>query len=104
LARRRRTPAQLEVNKDQENAHTVNIAFDDAEKRTAATFAGPTSVITFGKAQYVWHPDRNGGTADPDGPAVKSSLNPGPSTNLSLPAASVTVVRGIILAPKADAK
>jgi len=46
----------------------VNIPFDHAEKKTAATFAGPVSLITFGREQYLWHADRNGGIADPDGP------------------------------------
>jgi hypothetical protein len=90
----------LIVNKDQENAHTVNIAFEDAEKKTATTFSGTVNVTTFGKAQYAWHPDRNGGTADPDGPAAKSTLNAGPSTSFTLPAASVTVLRGAIAAGK----
>jgi hypothetical protein len=60
--------------------------------------------MTFGKAQYVWHPARSGGNADPDGPALKSTLNATPSTNFSLPAASVTVVRGAISAAKAGPK
>ena len=94
----------LIVNKDQENAHTVSVSFDDADRKTAATFAGSLSVTTFGKAQYSWHPNRNGGTADPDGPAARSSVNAGPYTNFSLPAASVTVVRGHISAPKPGAK
>jgi len=46
----------------------VNVPFDHAEKKTAATFAGPVSLITFGREQYLWHADRNGGIADPDGP------------------------------------
>jgi hypothetical protein len=82
----------------------VNISFDDAEKKAAATFTGPLSLTTFGKAQYAWHPNRNGGTADPDGPAVKSTVNAGPTTSFSLPAASVTVVRGGISAPKPGSK
>jgi hypothetical protein len=94
----------LIINKDQENAHTVNISFDEAERKTSATFTGPLSVTTFGKAQYAWHPDRNGGTADPDGPAVKSAVTAGPSTNFSLPAASVTVIRGVISASKPGSK
>jgi hypothetical protein len=94
----------LIINKDQENAHTVSISFDDEEKKTAASFTGPVSLITFGKAQYAWHPNRNGGTADPDGPAMKSTVNAGPSTNFSLPAASVTVLRGVISAPKPGSK
>jgi hypothetical protein len=94
----------LVVNKDQENAHTVTIAFDDAEKKTSAMFAGPLSVTTFGKAQYAWHPNLNGGTADPDGPAAKSTVNVEPRTKFALPAASVTVLRGSVSAPKPGSK
>ncbi len=94
----------LIINKDQENAHAVRISFDDAAKKSVATFTGPVSVTTFGKAQYAWHPHLNGGTADPDGPALKSTANPTASTEFSLPAASVTVLRGVISAAKAGAK
>src|SRR5260370_12060454 len=94
----------LIINKDQENAHTVSISFDDAAKKSIATLAGPVSVITFGKAQYAWPPNLNGGTADPDGPALTSTLNATASTGFSLPAASVTVLRGVISAAKAGAK
>ena len=94
----------LIVNKDQENEHTVSIAFEDAGKKTATTFSGPVSVTTFGKAQYAWHPERNGGTADPDGPALKSTVNAGSSTNFTLPAASVTVLRGTLAGAKPGAK
>ncbi len=94
----------LIINKDQENSHAVNITFDDEGKKTAASFTGPVSVTTFGKAQYVWHPRRDGGTADPDGPAVKSTVNAGPSTSFPLPAASVTVLRGVIGSPKVASK
>jgi hypothetical protein len=93
--------ALLIINKDQENAHTVGISFDDAAKGTAGFFAGPVSVTTFGKDQYQWHPDLNGGTADPDGPAVKSTIKGEPGTKFSLPAASVTVIRGTISTAKA---
>jgi hypothetical protein len=91
----------LIVNKDQENAHTVNVSFDDAIKKTASSFAGPVNVTTFGKAQYAWHPNLNGGTADPDGPAIKSTVRAGAGTTFTLPAASVSVIRGIAEASKA---
>jgi len=94
----------LIINKDQENAHAVNISFDDAEKKGAATFTGPVSVATFGKAQYAWHPDRSGGAADPDGPAAKSTVNAGSATSFTLPAASVTVLRGAISPAKVGSK
>ena len=92
------------VNKDQENAHSVNISFNDAEKKYVEYFTGPVSVTTFGKAQYAWHPAPMGGTADPDGPAVKSTMIASAGTQFTLPAASVTVLRGKIGAGKAAGK
>jgi hypothetical protein len=47
---------------------------------------------------------RNRGIADPDGPALKSTLNAGSSTNYTFPAASVTVLRGALAATKQGAK
>jgi hypothetical protein len=84
------------VNKDQENAHAVEIAFDIAGKAKSESFTGPVSVITFGKEQYQWHANAKGGTADPDGPAAKSTMNSGAGTKFTLPASSVTVIRGKI--------
>jgi len=86
----------LVINKDQENAHTVGIQFDDAGKGTAGHFAGPVSVATFGKAQYVWHPSNDGGKADPDGPLARSTVAASAGTPFMLPAASITVFRGHI--------
>jgi hypothetical protein len=94
----------LAVNKDQENPYTVNISFDDAQNKSPSTFAGPVSITTFGKAQYAWHADRNGGTADPDGPPAKSTLNASAATQFTLPAASVSVFRGTLAAGKAAPK
>jgi hypothetical protein len=94
----------LIINKDQENAHTVNISFDDLEKKTAATFSGTMGVATFGKAQYAWHPKLNGGTADPDGPALKTTTSATASTNFLLPAASVTVLHGATATSKGGPK
>jgi len=92
------------VNKDQENAHSVNIMFDDTEKKSAGYFNGPVSSTTFGKAQYAWHPTAAGGTADPDGPAVKSTMNASANAVFTLPAASITVLRGKIEAGKPGGK
>ncbi len=84
------------VNKDQENAHAVRVSFDDIEKGSRGHFMGPVSVTTFGREQYQWHANALGGSADPDGPAVKLTVPAGPDTKFSLPAASVTVIRGRI--------
>jgi hypothetical protein len=51
-------------------------------------------MITFGKAQYQWHSAGKQGHADPDGPAVRSKMNDGKDAVYTLPAASVTVLRG----------
>jgi hypothetical protein len=82
------------VNKDQENAHDVDISFDDARKAKAGFFVGPVSVISFGKQQYQWHASAKGGFADPDGPPLKSTITAGAATKFVMPAASVTVIRG----------
>jgi len=80
------------VNKDQENPHTVKIAFDDAAQSSPAAFSGTLTVKTFGKSQYQWHPATI--SADPDGPAATSSINADANTQFELPAASITVLRG----------
>ena len=86
--------ALLLVNRDHEHPHPVRIAFHDADAKLDSAFAGPVAMITFGKAQYQWHPGRRRGYADPDGPASKSKVTGEEKTLYTLPAASVTVLRG----------
>jgi hypothetical protein len=85
--------AVMLINKDHDHAHEVRVRFQDAVQRF---FTGSTEMITFGKAQYQWHPARRKGYADPDGPAAKSTVKGGADALYSLPAASVTVLRGRI--------
>ena len=82
------------INKDQMNSHSVFIEFsgENAER----SFTGPVSLVTFGSNQYQWHPSENGGNADPDGPAVRSTIDAREGTTFSLPKASMTVIRGKI--------
>jgi hypothetical protein len=83
----------LLINKDYDNPHPVRIVFrDDASSNRS--FAAPVTMITFGKAQYQWHPGRKNGYADPDGPAVRSSVESAADSQYVLPAASMTVLRG----------
>jgi hypothetical protein len=89
--------ALLVVNKDQENAHQVSIRFEDAARRRAGGFAGPVTSIVFGKAEYQWHPDLHGGTADPDGPPATTTVRADSGTVFKLPAASITVLRGKVV-------
>jgi len=80
------------INKDHEHGHTVHISFSSSQGNS--TFGGAVTMLTFGKAQYQWHPDRKKGYADPDNPPVTSTLNVDENTSYELPAASLTVLRG----------
>ena len=93
----------LIVNKDQENAHTVRIAFHDWSSGDRF-FSGPVSATTFGSEQYQWHPTATSGSADPDGPALRSTITAGADTAFTLPKASVTVLRGTIQSPRNEKK
>jgi hypothetical protein len=84
------------INKDHDNPHPVRVVFRHADGGKDQSFHGPVTVITFGKAQYQWHPDRKKGHADPDGPPITSSLMGDESTQYVLPAASLTVLRGTV--------
>ena len=84
------------VNRDQENAHKVRIEFDGPKESGRSAFTGAVQVLTFGSAQYHWHPTHDGGFPDPDGPAVKSTLNVAADTIYELPKASMSVIRGSI--------
>jgi hypothetical protein len=105
----------LVINRDQLNSHRVHIAFRGTAD-SAAGFAGPVEIATFGSAQYKWNPARTrfmahaetaaaptvvaytNGTADPDGPVLRSQQNGGKETLYDLPASSVVVIRGNVAA------
>jgi hypothetical protein len=86
------------INKDPSRAHAVKIEFAHAESRGAAVahFRGPVTMVTFGAEQYAWHPDGPKSHADPDGPPVTSTMNPKAGDAVSLPRASITILRGQI--------
>jgi hypothetical protein len=84
------------VNKDQENAHKVRITFDNLEPHKSETFAGQVKMVTFGSAQYQWHPGGVTGKADPDGPPARSTISASAETQYELPAASITVLTGTV--------
>jgi F5/8 type C domain len=85
------------INKDHDHAHDVRIKFN-GRGAGGQSFVGPVTSITFGKAQYVWHPKRKQGYADPDHPPLRSTINGTADTVYELPAASLTVLRGTIAA------
>jgi hypothetical protein len=84
------------VNKDQENAHSVRISFEDLEPEKTGHFTGQVKMVTFGRAQYQWHPEIGMGKADPDGPPARSTIAASPGTKYELPAASITVLTGAV--------
>jgi hypothetical protein len=82
------------VNRDQLNAHTVRVLFDDSSGHRQGFFSGPVRMVTFGSEQYVWHSEGRNGHPDPDGPPVTSTLSGGAEAVFRLPKASLTVLRG----------
>lgn len=88
--------AFLLINKDPSNAHEVRIEIANAGKVEALRFKGSARVVTFGAAEYVWHPSGPTSHADPAGPARTSSVEWKAGRGILLPKASVTVLRGIL--------
>jgi len=80
------------VNKDQSNAHEVRVAFENSGG-PARSFSGPISSVTFGSEQYMWKSDGPNGHPEPNDPPVTKTL-PAGAHSITLPKASVTVVRG----------
>jgi hypothetical protein len=82
------------VNRDETNAHTVRVVFEDSQSKRRASFSGPVTLVTFGSEQYVWHNDGLNSHADPDGPPVATTVAGSPEATFTVPKASVTVLRG----------
>jgi hypothetical protein len=111
------TFAVMAVNRDQQNAHKVRIAFNASEDK-ANWFSGPVEISTFGSAQYQWHPPQTRfmahaetsgertivpttmGRADPDGPIARTTMTAAKDTLYDLPPASVVVIRGDVASAK----
>ena len=103
------------INKDQDNDHSVKMAF--AGKGRNRRFSGAVDRVVFGPNEYQFHPDpapsaadpaaarggRGGrgaisGHADPDGPPSKSTVTAGDTgTMYLLPKASIIVLRGKVM-------
>jgi len=82
------------VNRDESNAHTVRVVFDDSKHKQTGWFAGPVAFVTFGSEQYVWKDNGPDSHADPDGPPVGRAVEGGPKSAYTLPKGSITVLRG----------
>lgn len=86
--------ALLLVNKDPENARTMNITFEYRPNEKTGYFAGPVRMVTFGSEQYVWQAAGVHSHADPCGPPRTVVLAGGEAARYTLPKASITVLRG----------
>ena len=84
------------VNRDHDNDHAVKVVFADPETHRERFFTGQVDRITFGPAEYQWHPEGASGRADPDGPPSKSTVTGGTEALYQLPKASIIVLRGRI--------
>jgi F5/8 type C domain len=87
------------VNRDESNAHSIRVAFDDVEARhssprPSSSFSGPVTVVTFGSEQYQWKDDGPNSHPDPDDFPRASSITANVDTVFILPKASITVLRG----------
>ena len=82
------------VNRDENNAHTVRVVFDDARRKRNASFTGPVTLVTFGSEQYVWINDGPNSHPDPDNPPAATTITASSQSTFTLPKASVTVLRG----------
>ena len=82
------------VNRDENNAHTVRVVFDDARRKRNASFTGPVTLVTFGGEQYVWVNDGPNSHPDPDNPPAATTITASSQSAFTLPKASVTVLRG----------
>jgi hypothetical protein len=100
------------VNRDQEVAHTVRIAFRNGDSSTLG-LSGDVHAVIFGSGQYAWHPETVSpmshpehpnepvivsgfGHADPDGPPQQEDLHVTPTSGFAIPAASIMVLRGTL--------
>jgi len=84
------------MNKDYDHPHAVGVVFHDGDTNSDRFLSGPVTMITFGKAQYQWHPARKEGYADPDGPPVTTEVSGGPDATYTLPPASINVLRSSV--------
>jgi len=82
------------VNRDENNVHTVRVAFENATEKHSSFFSGNVSWTSFGSDQYVWINDGPNSHPDPSLPPSAKSLDANPQTIFTLPKASITVLRG----------
>jgi hypothetical protein len=105
--------AVMMVNRDQRNAHQVQIVFKKEQTKNGTLLFRNCRCAYFGPEQYKWHPAQQivdpshfpfepknplqqykPGYAEPDGPIKESMLQGDKSTAYEVPASSIVVLRG----------
>jgi len=84
------------VNRDENNPHTVRVAFENAKEKPSSFFSGNISWVSFGSEQYVWIDDGPNSHPDPNLPPAAKAIDANSQTIFTLPKASITVLRGKI--------
>jgi NedA-like, galactose-binding domain len=84
------------VNRDENNAHTVRVSFENIKEKRPASFSGIVSQTSFGSDQYVWQNDGPNSHPDPNRPPAGTTIDTTTQTIFTLPKASITVLRGKI--------
>jgi len=82
------------VNRDENNAHTIRVSFENAKEKHPAFFSGNVSWISFGSDQYVWINDGPNSHPDPNRPPAATTIDANAQSIFTLPKASITVLRG----------
>lgn len=112
--------AVMLVNRDQENAHPVHIAFTNSASGASLSFHGAVKTIVYGASQYKWHPllissmahpehlrepviESGTGRAEPDDPPKNEQVQATANSEFEVPAASILIVRGSITASRNEA-
>lgn len=89
--------AVMLVNKDYDNPRQIRLVFHDNAAGQERFLDKTVAMVTFGKNQYQWHPEKDGYAA-PDNPAFKSVVPGGAEARYALPPASITVLREHLIA------
>ena len=86
--------AVLLVNRDLANPHQAQVVFNFPGG--PAYFNGTVTQTVFGEAQYAWVIHGWKSHPNPDGPPATSNQSGGAGTTYTLPAGSLTVLKGVV--------
>jgi hypothetical protein len=87
--------ALLIINKDKDTPRSIRVVFEDGGK--TGFFSGSVRMVTYGSEQHVWHRRDRNAHADPNLRPVESFVTGSKDLVVTLPKASVTVLRGKVV-------